>query len=424
MNELYVRSKGEVTGPFSLDEIREKIARNELMPLHEVSYDGEAWMRAGRIWDDLVPKRKDSVPPEMARKRTPAASLPQPPSQPQAPAQPRKPETKPTEAKQSSPDTPKDDAPRLEVRKSVPLRPTEILKHEPTQSTLPPGFVHPTPADDFLDEETSLELVPEEESAEDQDERDNEASGEPSTSQEPMIGFRTLRGFSILLGLSTSAVLVCGVLAIDACWETYGRLHAGDARSLRGVSESGLLDRLESFDKLFFTVSVVNLILFLVWIYFTVRYLYRLSYGRMRFTPGWSVGWFLIPIANLWKPYQVVNEIRLRSEKFLNRFDALPPHSSLIQLWWAATIIGVLFKRFLGFYSKTQLEIPGDFDPQNKWHVRIVENLPGAWKQFMAMGIAWTIVEMLIMILMLCLIYRLDSIRPHWSVQARRIRRS
>lgn len=29
----------------------------------------------------------------------------------------------------------------------------------------------------------------------------------------------------------------------------------------------------------------------------------------MKYTPGWSVGWFFIPIANIWKPYQVLKEL-------------------------------------------------------------------------------------------------------------------
>jgi hypothetical protein len=33
----------------------------------------------------------------------------------------------------------------------------------------------------------------------------------------------------------------------------------------------------------------------------------------MRFTPGWSVGWFFVPILNLFKPYQAMKEIWLAS---------------------------------------------------------------------------------------------------------------
>jgi hypothetical protein len=54
----------------------------------------------------------------------------------------------------------------------------------------------------------------------------------------------------------------------------------------------------------------------------------------MEFTPGWAVGWYFIPIMNLFKPYQAVQEIYL----------ALDPHSDAddwrrgwvpgVVLWW------------------------------------------------------------------------------------------
>ena len=50
-------------------------------------------------------------------------------------------------------------------------------------------------------------------------------------------------------------------------------------------------------------------ITFLKWIYRTNFNLRALSQERMSFTPGWSVGWYFVPIANLFKPYQAMKEI-------------------------------------------------------------------------------------------------------------------
>lgn len=50
-------------------------------------------------------------------------------------------------------------------------------------------------------------------------------------------------------------------------------------------------------------------ITFLSWIYRINKNLNALSWDDMRFTPGWSIGWYFIPIANLFKPYQVMKEI-------------------------------------------------------------------------------------------------------------------
>ena len=50
-------------------------------------------------------------------------------------------------------------------------------------------------------------------------------------------------------------------------------------------------------------------ILFLMWVYRANYNVRCLGARDLRFTPGWSVGWFFVPIANLWKSYQVMKEI-------------------------------------------------------------------------------------------------------------------
>ena len=53
---------------------------------------------------------------------------------------------------------------------------------------------------------------------------------------------------------------------------------------------------------------------------------------RLDFTPGWSVGWYFIPFANLWKPYQAMKEIWRASARPDNP-DAAPT-SFWLPLWW------------------------------------------------------------------------------------------
>ena len=60
----------------------------------------------------------------------------------------------------------------------------------------------------------------------------------------------------------------------------------------------------------------------------------------MGFSPGWAVGWYFIPFANLWKPYQAMKEIWQAS--------ASPEHwesedrSWLLPLWWTLWIVSNL----------------------------------------------------------------------------------
>jgi Domain of unknown function (DUF4328) len=66
--------------------------------------------------------------------------------------------------------------------------------------------------------------------------------------------------------------------------------------------------------RYFETVSfIITGILFLRWLYVANCNTRALGAKKMRFSPGWSIGWFFIPIACLWKPYQAIKEILMTS---------------------------------------------------------------------------------------------------------------
>jgi F0F1-type ATP synthase assembly protein I len=58
-----------------------------------------------------------------------------------------------------------------------------------------------------------------------------------------------------------------------------------------------------------FVLFIILGITFLRWIYRTNKNLSAYSGEQMSFTPGWSIGWYFIPIANLFKPYQAMKEL-------------------------------------------------------------------------------------------------------------------
>jgi len=65
-----------------------------------------------------------------------------------------------------------------------------------------------------------------------------------------------------------------------------------------------------------------------------------LSGHPMSFTPGWSVGWYFVPIANLFKPYLAMKEIWQRSHKDQS------VSSAILGLWWAAWLISYFLSEF------------------------------------------------------------------------------
>lgn len=82
---------------------------------------------------------------------------------------------------------------------------------------------------------------------------------------------------------------------------------------------------------------VITGITFLIWIARANRNARALGAQGMRFTPGWSVGWFFVPIASLWKPFQVMREIWQTSAEPGNwQAVQTPP---LLGWWWASYLL-------------------------------------------------------------------------------------
>ena len=61
-------------------------------------------------------------------------------------------------------------------------------------------------------------------------------------------------------------------------------------------------------------VYITCIVLYCVWVYRANKNARALGALGMKHTPGWCVGWFFVPIANLFMPYQAVREIYQASD--------------------------------------------------------------------------------------------------------------
>jgi hypothetical protein len=73
------------------------------------------------------------------------------------------------------------------------------------------------------------------------------------------------------------------------------------------------------------------------WIYVACANARDLAANPMQFTPGWAVGWYFVPLAFLWKPYQAMKEIWRVSAN--PRDPSLVPDSPLLSSWWFFFIV-------------------------------------------------------------------------------------
>ena len=64
----------------------------------------------------------------------------------------------------------------------------------------------------------------------------------------------------------------------------------------------------------------------------------------MKFSPGRSVGWFFIPVVNLWKPFQAMQEIYNASLNPANWKDLGKP--KIVLQWWGLWMISNSLNQF------------------------------------------------------------------------------
>jgi hypothetical protein len=85
-------------------------------------------------------------------------------------------------------------------------------------------------------------------------------------------------------------------------------------------------------------LALAALIALLLWVYRANRNARALGAQGMTYSPGWSVGWFFVPFANLVMPYLVVREIWKASTPDAGEHWRQARVSPLFGSWWALSV--------------------------------------------------------------------------------------
>lgn len=93
------------------------------------------------------------------------------------------------------------------------------------------------------------------------------------------------------------------------------------------------------------TLFIIQGIIILMWIYRSNKNLHAFGVKNMACTPGWSVGWYFIPLLSLWKPYQAMKEIFIKSDELTERPQKAPRY--LLPIWWTLWILTEIIGRIL-----------------------------------------------------------------------------
>lgn len=111
---------------------------------------------------------------------------------------------------------------------------------------------------------------------------------------------------------------------------TFEEVTANDRRQ-QGISIGGL------------AALAIAGVAWLVWQHRAHANLTALGAGKLRFTPGWAVGWWFVPFANLVRPPQVMSELIRASDPADGRDEqAAPKTPRIVWVWWLTWVAGGL----------------------------------------------------------------------------------
>ena len=100
--------------------------------------------------------------------------------------------------------------------------------------------------------------------------------------------------------------------------------------------------------------AFIAVIFLLIWIYPVYRNLPALGNSDLKYTPGWAVGWWFVPIMNLFRPCQVIVEIAEGSDpRALVTREPRAAMNSFIVAWWIWRVIGAIVGNILARLPET-----------------------------------------------------------------------
>lgn len=119
----------------------------------------------------------------------------------------------------------------------------------------------------------------------------------------------------------------------------------------------------EASDRRQGLIGIIYMVVFIVSGFLILRWIHRANYNarqlgaeNMKFTPGWSIGYYFIPILTLWKPYQAMKEIWKASKNPLDW--EVSDASSILPIWWTLWLVSGFLGQAIFRLSMRAEELP------------------------------------------------------------------
>lgn len=174
---------------------------------------------------------------------------------------------------------------------------------------------------------------------------------EPNSSQERAYNYfkdpASLSNIVIILFWSS---LVLGVIILISNLMQLGLINRGHVTYSEARDNDLRQEILQIISVILLTITRIY---FLIWVYNMNRNCRNFNSQAMEFTPGWSVGWFFIPVANLFQPYKVMKEIwHVSGNPETGRQLKYSGDNNKILVWWCVTVAAIILSAIVYVMGK------------------------------------------------------------------------
>ncbi len=221
-------------------------------------------------------------------------------------------------------------------------------------------------------------------------------------------GYRpaSLLAFCASLFLVAEALTDSGSALLNAY-----QIHLLDAIAFKGPILSALAEAQDARQRVLAAlglgIGLVAIIFQLIWVYRASRNARSLGAEGMQYSPGWSVGWFFVPVAGFFMPYFVFKELWKASSPSLAgkwRHTAVSP---VLGVWWAVCVIDGLnqYSRWPVLLGHKTLADTMYFD------ARLVHGVALAFREFFWGRLIGDVVEIAVCVLTVVVVLSITNLQ-------------
>jgi len=178
--------------------------------------------------------------------------------------------------------------------------------------------------------------------------------------------YRSAKSFSYIVIALFGGIALCSafyiLMSIVVIALPDAQMSLNDGSSVHiGIGLIGLASVLEILLRL----SVI--VFFLIWEYRSFNNLSALKARNLEFSPGWAVGWWFIPFANLVKPFQAIRELWNESDPEFDEetgfLHVSPGTPEIIGFWWATFLLSGIAARISNAMVDSRSGAPSEYFP-------------------------------------------------------------